>query len=89
MTHFSQTFNINTRNNHKRIFSCNLWCVGVTFPWRHIELQQVGFGVFFSLSSFCPTRFGKKYDLFSLFGKQNGYFSKKSYLFGLIQYLSV
>ena len=26
----SQTFNINTRNNHKDIFSCNLgWCVGV------------------------------------------------------------
>ena len=28
--HSSQTFNINTRNNHKDIFSCNLWwCVGV------------------------------------------------------------
>ena len=26
----SQTFNIITRNNHKGIFSCNLWwCVGV------------------------------------------------------------
>ena len=23
--HSSQTFNINTRNNHKGIFSCNLW----------------------------------------------------------------
>ena len=26
----SQTFTINTRNNHKGTFSCNLWwCVGV------------------------------------------------------------
>ena len=32
-------------------------------------MQQVGFGVFFSLSSFCllvSDKFGKKYDLFSL-----------------------
>ena len=28
--HSSQTFNINTRNNHNGIFSCYLWwCVGV------------------------------------------------------------
>ena len=28
--HSRQTFNINTRNNHKGIFSGNLWwCVGV------------------------------------------------------------
>ena len=27
--HYSQTFNINTGNNHKGIFSFNLWCIGV------------------------------------------------------------
>ena len=28
--HSSQTCNVNTRNNHKGIFSCNLcWCAGV------------------------------------------------------------
>ena len=28
--HSSQIFNINTRNNHKGILSCNLWlCIGV------------------------------------------------------------
>ena len=28
--HSSLTFGINTRNNHKDIFTCNLWwCVGV------------------------------------------------------------
>ena len=28
--HSSQPFNINTRNNHKGIFSCNRWwCVGM------------------------------------------------------------
>ena len=30
--HSSQTFNINTRNDHKCIFSCNLWwCVGICY----------------------------------------------------------
>ena len=28
--HSSQMFNINTSNNHKGIFDCNLWwCVGI------------------------------------------------------------
>ena len=37
-------------------------------------MQQVGFGVFFSLSSFCllvSDRFGKKCDLFSLLGTRH------------------
>ena len=35
--HSNQTFNINTRNNHKGIFSCNRWwCVAcyVAVPYR-------------------------------------------------------
>ena len=64
--HSIQKFDINTRNIHKGIFSCNLWWfVGIC----HIATGRVW--CVFSLSSFCllvDDKFGKKYDLFSLLG---------------------
>ena len=71
--HSSQKFDINTRNIHKDIFSCNLWrFVGVCNI--AVEAYWLATGrvwCVFSLSSFCllvSDKFGQKYDLFSLLG---------------------